>query len=277
MNSKTWKLIVIAGVHVAVIGSLAVMEGCKPKSKTTPAVTPPPGATTTGAVPTAPEVAPPVTPAPVTTAPAFETKPALPPLPPLTSTYTVVKGDTLSGIAHKQGTTVSAIKRANNLSSDVIRAGQKLTVPTPSESGQKEYRAAAPKKTVAKKSAKAPSKKAAPAASGAAAAATAGQYTVVQGDMPQTIAKKLGIKTKDLMDANPGLDPKKLQIGQKLNVPGAAPGAPAASGVGAGATVPEPPATVPSTAPSTLPTEPPSTPSMPTPPPSGPSTPAPTP
>jgi len=274
MNSKMWKLTLIAGLHVAVIGSLAVMEGCKPKSKTTPAVTPPPG-TTTGAITPAPEVAPPVTPLPVTTAPALETKPVLPPLPPLTTTYTVAKGDTLSGIAHKQGTTVTAIKRANNLTSDVIRIGQKLTVPTPQESGQKEVRGPAPKKTVAKKAA--PKKDEA----AAAAAAAAGQYTVEKGDTPEKIAKKLGIKTGALMDANPGLDPKKLQIGQKLNVPGAAPaaapGAPAATGVGAGVTMPEPVPTVPSTAPSTLPTELPSAPLLPTPPPSGPSTPAPTP
>ncbi|MCX7825792.1 MAG: LysM peptidoglycan-binding domain-containing protein [Verrucomicrobiae bacterium] len=192
----------------------------------------------------------------------------------MTTTYTVVKGDTLSGIAHKQGTTVTAIKNANNLTSDIIRPGQKLTIPSPQASGQREHRGAAPKKTVAKKSAKAAPKKDAAAAT---AAASTGQYIVEKGDIPQTIAKKLGIKTKDLLDANPGLDPKKLQIGQKLNVPGGAAGAPAATGVGAGATMPVPEPTVPATAPSTVPTEPPSAPSLPTPPPSAPSTPAPVP
>jgi len=43
--------------------------------------------------------------------------------------YTVQKGDTLSGIAARHGTSVSALKRSNNLRSDVIRPGQKLTVP----------------------------------------------------------------------------------------------------------------------------------------------------
>ena len=51
------------------------------------------------------------------------------------------------------------------------------------------------------------------------AAAAGGKYTVKQGDYPAKIAKELGVSTKALMDANPGLDPKKLQIGQKLNVP----------------------------------------------------------
>lgn len=44
-------------------------------------------------------------------------------------TYTVKPGDTLSKIAANQGTTVSALKVANGLRSDIIRVGQKLTIP----------------------------------------------------------------------------------------------------------------------------------------------------
>ena len=44
-------------------------------------------------------------------------------------TYTVQSGDTLYEIAAKFGTTVSALKSANNLSSNMIRAGQVLKVP----------------------------------------------------------------------------------------------------------------------------------------------------
>ena len=43
-------------------------------------------------------------------------------------TYTVRRGDTLSGIAQRYGTTPSALKRANGLSSDRLRVGQKLRV-----------------------------------------------------------------------------------------------------------------------------------------------------
>lgn len=43
--------------------------------------------------------------------------------------YTVQNGDSLGLIAKKHGTTVAAIKKSNNLSSDVIRVGQKLNVP----------------------------------------------------------------------------------------------------------------------------------------------------
>ena len=45
------------------------------------------------------------------------------------SRYTVVKGDTLSAIARKKGTSVSKIKAANGLSGDLIRLGQTLKIP----------------------------------------------------------------------------------------------------------------------------------------------------
>lgn len=52
-----------------------------------------------------------------------------------------------------------------------------------------------------------------------AATAANGKYKVEKGDNPAKIAKKLGISLNALMNANPGLDPKRLQIGQELNVP----------------------------------------------------------
>jgi N-acetylmuramoyl-L-alanine amidase len=45
-----------------------------------------------------------------------------------TNTHTVVSGDTLSVIARKYNTSVSEIKRLNNLNSDNIRIGQKLII-----------------------------------------------------------------------------------------------------------------------------------------------------
>jgi LysM repeat protein len=49
---------------------------------------------------------------------------------PKPSTYYVVKsGDTLSAIASKYHTTVAAIKRANGLTSDTIRVGQRIKIP----------------------------------------------------------------------------------------------------------------------------------------------------
>jgi LysM repeat protein len=45
--------------------------------------------------------------------------------------YTVRKGDTLSGIAKRYGTSTSSLKRINGLSSDRLRIGQKLRLRSP--------------------------------------------------------------------------------------------------------------------------------------------------
>jgi LysM repeat protein len=60
-----------------------------------------------------------------------------------------------------------------------------------------------------------------------APAPQAHEHAVAQGDSFYTIAKKYGVTMKAIQDANPGVDPKKLQINQKIQVP-AATAAPAA-------------------------------------------------
>ncbi len=50
----------------------------------------------------------------------------------------------------------------------------------------------------------------------------ASSYTVQEGDSPAKIAAALHIKLKDLLAANPGLNPKTMQIGQQLALPAAA-------------------------------------------------------
>jgi len=54
------------------------------------------------------------------------------------------------------------------------------------------------------------------------------EYTVVAGDTLGKIAKKNGVKLKELEDANPGVIPTKLKVGQKLQIPAASGVAPAA-------------------------------------------------
>jgi LysM repeat protein len=47
-------------------------------------------------------------------------------------------------------------------------------------------------------------------------------YTVIKGDTFASIAKKSGVSVRAVQDANPGVDPRKLKIGQKLHLPPAA-------------------------------------------------------
>lgn len=55
------------------------------------------------------------------------------------------------------------------------------------------------------------------------------EYTIVKGDTFYSIGKKFGVGFKAIEAANPGVDPTKLQPGQKIKVP------PAASATAAGA------------------------------------------
>ena len=123
--------------------------------------------------------------------------------------YVVQKGDTVSGIAYRHGVRTADVMAANDLDEKAARklkVGQKLTIP------------AGGKKVVVKKAAAKLTKAAAPAA----AAAADGTYTVRKGDNIPKIARKLGVKAGDLMAAN-NLDDaatRRLQVGQKLVVPG---------------------------------------------------------
>ena len=50
--------------------------------------------------------------------------------------------------------------------------------------------------------------------------ATAAEYTIGRGDSFSTIAKKFpGVTARSIQEANPGVDPLKLQIGQKIVIP----------------------------------------------------------
>lgn len=44
-------------------------------------------------------------------------------------------------------------------------------------------------------------------------------YLIKAGENPSTIARKLGIKTSELLAANPGLKPERLQPGQTIQIP----------------------------------------------------------
>jgi LysM repeat protein len=60
--------------------------------------------------------------------------------------------------------------------------------------------------------------------------AASSDYTIVKGDTPAGIAKKNHVSTKELMGANPGLEPTKLKVGQKIHLPAAGASTPGAAG-----------------------------------------------
>jgi len=67
-------------------------------------------------------------------------------------------------------------------------------------------------------------KKPAPAAGKAGAAPTGvlnadGTYTIGSGDTLSKVARKFGVRTDSIEAENPGLDPAKLRVGQKIRIP----------------------------------------------------------
>lgn len=138
-------------------------------------------------------------------APAPATAPA-PTIAPPAGTYTVRGGDTLSAIAARHGTTVAALRQANRLTSDIIRAGQVLTLPGPGGNAPM------------------------PPAPAIAAPETPGgaTHTVSPGETPGAIARRYGVSVEALMRANNIDDPRRMRAGQVLMIPGGTAPAPVA-------------------------------------------------
>jgi len=116
---------------------------------------------------------------------------------PAPGTYVVRAGDTLFLIARRFGTTVDAIRRANNLATDVISVGQVLVIP------------------------------------GAVArpTTTGTDYIVQPGDTLFLIARRYGTTVQALMSAN-NLTSTNIYVGQRLRIPGGPRGGASAASTG---------------------------------------------
>jgi LysM repeat protein len=112
-------------------------------------------------------------------------------------TYTVKKGDTLFHLAIKYKTTVTDIKKANNLSSDFLSINQKLEIPGAAEKPE--------------------SSQPSGGTTSPAPANTAKTYTVKSGDTLSKIALSHNISLKDLMSWN-GLSTHLIYPGQVFKV-----------------------------------------------------------
>lgn len=54
---------------------------------------------------------------------------------------------------------------------------------------------------------------------GTAPVAGPGEYVIKSGDTPRKIATANGVSVSDLLKVNPGMDPTKLRVGQKIKLP----------------------------------------------------------
>lgn len=59
-------------------------------------------------------------------------------------------------------------------------------------------------------------------------------HRVRAGETLATIARDYGVTLRGLVEANPGVEPRRLSVGQEIRVPPAGPGGPALAGAGAG-------------------------------------------
>ncbi|WP_077623349.1 LysM peptidoglycan-binding domain-containing protein [Sediminibacillus massiliensis] len=114
-----------------------------------------------------------------------------------TSTYKVVSGDYLGKIASTFGTSVSNLKKWNNLSSDMIYVGQTLKVNASSSSSSSNEK----KETTSNSNTN----------------SKATTYKVVSGDYLGKIASKFGVSVSDLKKWN-GLSSNLIYAGQTLKV-----------------------------------------------------------
>jgi len=203
----------ILGVHVAVIGSVVMTQGCvsadRGKSSTVPSMVeapPPPVLAPSVDVVEAisvepvsfPPIQPPVQPKPMKTSVAAE------------NVYVIKSGDSLSRIAASHGVNTRELAELNQITDpNKIRIGQKLILPDYSKPSTSQ-----PAAKKASSSSKAPAKKKAAVASG-------DSYVVKSGDALSKIAALHGVKTKELMAANNIKDANRIRIGQKLVIPAA--------------------------------------------------------
>ncbi|SJZ77271.1 LysM peptidoglycan-binding domain-containing protein [Garciella nitratireducens] len=101
--------------------------------------------------------------------------------------YTIVAGDTLYNLARKFNTTVQAIMAVNpNINPNFLQIGQVICIPT----AQSEM---CPPNTF--------------------------PYTIQAGDTFLLLARRFHTTVAAIQAANPGVDPNRLQIGQKICIP----------------------------------------------------------
>ncbi|MGL4714181.1 MAG: LysM peptidoglycan-binding domain-containing protein, partial [Shewanella sp.] len=127
-------------------------------------------------------------------------------------------GDNLGTIAAKFDVSVTALKQANNLTSDNLRIGQELALFTPMAANDSEPEPAKAKKAKAKTEAKDANKPSTKTKASAKPAAKVATYKVKSGDTLDKIARKYKVKLADLMKWNQLNGKSIIKPGQELNI-----------------------------------------------------------
>ena len=111
-------------------------------------------------------------------------------------THVIRSGDSYWSIARRYGTNVEALKQANpRVNPRALQIGHRIVIPR-SGSPLTAMRPASSAQTIT------------------------GTYRVKKGDILGRISEAHGIRLHQLMAANPGLNPRRLQIGTVLHIPG---------------------------------------------------------
>ena len=171
--------------------------------------------------------------------------------PARAETHTVRKGETLGGISRRYGCKLDELRDANKLNGDGIRRGQKLTIPATCKNAAPEptvdangakgktkrlthevlagesleeiaLRYGMPLEELQKKNARALSKGLRPGLRLKVETSTDERaqrkitYTIESGDTLGSIGARFGVSVRDLVRMNPGKNPDRLRIGDRL-------------------------------------------------------------
>lgn len=122
------------------------------------------------------------------------------------ATHVVKSGDTFYRIAKNYGISVKKLEQANpRVNPNALRIGGKLEIPGKTEATSSETVASSPTNATQTPS------------------SIAGTYEVKSGDNLSKIARAQNTTVAALQAANPGLNPTRMAIGQKIQIPGASP------------------------------------------------------
>ncbi|WP_243841814.1 LysM peptidoglycan-binding domain-containing protein [Salinibacterium sp. ZJ77] len=117
--------------------------------------------------------------------------------------YTIVKGDTISGIAARFGVSTASVLTANGLSaSSIIYPGQTIAIPGGTLSST-------------------PVSSVTPAPAPAPAPSNGSTYVIASGDTVSSIAAKFGVSVQAILDANGLQRSSIIYAGRTLTIPGA--------------------------------------------------------